>query len=94
MVHNFQKSDLLGPTRTLVEKFSKVLPTATYCDFGVNANWRRNPKADQTKSEGKFLTSKKVFASRLCQIHERGFFPFGSFVYFAVQSPSSRFASG
>jgi hypothetical protein len=41
-----------------VEKFSKVLPTATYCDFGVNANWRRNPKADQTKSEGRFSTAK------------------------------------
>jgi hypothetical protein len=26
--------DLLGPTLTLVEKFSKVLPTVTYSDFG------------------------------------------------------------
>jgi hypothetical protein len=57
-VHNFQRSYLLLLTPTLVEKFSKVLPTATYCDFGVNANWRRNPKADQTKSEGRFSTAK------------------------------------
>ena len=33
-VQNFQRSYLLRPTPTLVKKFSKVLPTVTYCDFG------------------------------------------------------------
>ena len=33
-VQNFQRSYLLLPTLTLVEKSSKVLPTVTYCDFG------------------------------------------------------------
>ena len=33
-VQNFQRSYLLRPTPTLVKKFSTVLPTATYCDFG------------------------------------------------------------
>jgi hypothetical protein len=32
-VHYFQRSDLLGLTRTMVKKISKVLPTATHCDF-------------------------------------------------------------
>jgi hypothetical protein len=81
-VHNSQRSYLLLLTPTLVEKFSKVLPTVTYCDFGGK------------RATGEEIR-RHILNREIRRIRERGFSPFGSwFVHFAVQSPSFRFASG